>query len=126
MIKITRIAIVFFALTTLIFSLMASDELVLLARTSFAGTALMAPMIFTAIFANKNLKMALPLLTLLGMLLFIGSLMGIVPKMVLGVRMDLFLVLSLTASSLVLYHFIVKKDQSKTLGASGNEHQNNL
>lgn len=126
MIKITRIAIVFFALTTLVFSLMASDELVLLARTSFAGTALMAPMIFTAIFANKNLKMALPLLTLLGMLLFIGSLMGIVPKMVLGVRMDLFLMLSLTASSLVLYHFIVKKDQSKTLGASGNEHQNNL
>ena len=111
MIKITRIAIVFFALTTLVFSLMASDELVLLARTSFAGTALMAPMIFVAIFSTKKLKMAIPLITLVGMLTFIGSLMGIVPKMVYGLRMDLLLMISLTFGSLLLYHFFSGKNE---------------
>jgi SSS family solute:Na+ symporter len=110
MIKITRIAIVFFALTTLVFSLMASDELVLLARTSFAGTALMAPMIFVAIFANRNLKMAIPIMTLVGMLTFICSLMGIVPKMVYGLRMDLLFMISLTVGSLLLYHFFSGKE----------------
>ncbi len=110
MIKITRVAIVFFALTTLVFSLMASDELVLLARTSFAGTALMAPMIFVAIFANRKLKMAIPIMTLVGMLTFIGSLMGIVPKMVYGLRMDLLLMISLTVGSLLLYHFFSGKE----------------
>ncbi len=96
MLNITRIAIVFFALVVFVFSLLASDQLVLLARTSFTGTALMAPMIFTAIFSERKLKMDIPVLTLGAMLIFMGSLMGIVPHAVLGLRMDLLLLISLT------------------------------
>ncbi|WP_020527646.1 sodium:solute symporter family protein [Flexithrix dorotheae] len=109
MLQITRIAIVFFAVTILIFSLLTSDQLVLLARTSFAGTALMAPMIFVGIFATKKLNMALPVFTLVCMLAFIGSLMGLIPNSYIGIRLDLILMFSLTAFALVNYHFFSEK-----------------
>lgn len=111
MIKLTRIAIVFFAIVVFIFSLLASDELVMLARTSFAGTALMAPMIFTAIFSERKLKMDVPLLTLSAMLVFIASLMDVVPNMLMGIRMDLLLIIVLTVCSLLSYHVFGKKQK---------------
>ena len=109
MLNITRIAIVFFAAVVFVFSLLTSDELVMLARTSFAGTALMGPMIFTAIFSERKLKMYIPILTLLAMLLFIGSLMGFVPDMILGFRMDLSLIIILTLFSLAMKFGAPKK-----------------
>ncbi|MBX2841442.1 MAG: sodium:solute symporter family protein [Flammeovirgaceae bacterium] len=109
MLQITRIAIVFFAVTILVFSLLTSDQLVLLARTSFAGTALMAPMIFTGIFATKKLKMGLPIFTLVCMLTFIASLMGLIPNNYLGIRLDLILMFSLVLFALVNYHFFSEK-----------------
>jgi solute:Na+ symporter, SSS family len=44
-----KIAIVSFAIAALVFSLLSSDQLVLLARTSFAGTAMMGPLVILAI-----------------------------------------------------------------------------
>ena len=44
-----RMVIFFFAASALVFSLVSSDELVLLARLSFSGTALMGPMILCLI-----------------------------------------------------------------------------
>lgn len=99
MLNITRIAIVFFALVVFIFSLLTSDELVLLARTSFTGTALMAPMIFAAIFSERKLKMDIPVLTSGAMLVFMGSLLGIIPEVVLGLRIDLLLLILLTLAA---------------------------
>ncbi|KPL16922.1 MAG: sodium:solute symporter, partial [Bacteroides sp. SM23_62] len=49
----TRVGIIFFALAALVFSLIASDRLVMLARVSFAGTALAAPMILAAILQER-------------------------------------------------------------------------
>ncbi|MCK0148038.1 hypothetical protein MWU78_20495 [Arenibacter sp. F26102] len=103
MIGITKVAIVFFGLVVLAFSLMASDELVLLARTSFTGTALMAPMIFLAIFSTRRLKMLIPILTMMAMLIFISSLLGLIPNMVFGLNLDLLLILLLTLASLAAY-----------------------
>ena len=92
MIKIARIGIFIFALLSLIFALKTSDQLVLLARSSFMGTALMAPMIFTGIFYNRaNQLITIPWLTLGAILLFILSEAEVVPKMVGGVRTDLIL-----------------------------------
>ena len=48
-----RLVILLFAISALIFSLLSSDELVLLARLSFSGTALMGPMILLGIFSQK-------------------------------------------------------------------------
>lgn len=92
MLAYARIAIFVFAAITLVFALMSSDELVLLTRMSFAGTALMAPMIFTGIFYNKSAHLkVIPLSTLIGLLILVGSLFGWVPNAVFGIRMDLIL-----------------------------------
>ncbi|MBX2815147.1 MAG: sodium:solute symporter family protein, partial [Saprospiraceae bacterium] len=53
MMRYAKICIVIFALLSLAFALMSSDELVLLARASFAGTALLGPLVFFGLF-NAN------------------------------------------------------------------------
>ncbi len=96
LLRITKIGIVVFALLALGFSLIAGDQLALLARTSFAGTSLLAPMIMTAIFAEGRVSgVFLPLVTLGALLLFIASLMGLFPEAVFGLRLDLLLLIVL-------------------------------
>lgn len=103
MVGFARIGIFFFAILSLIFALMASDELVLLARTSFAGTSLLAPLIFVGIFhKNAHQLKLLPLLTLIGITIFVASLMGWLPSKIMGVRMDLALLTLLAVSALGL------------------------
>ena len=105
---VARIAIVFFAVISLIFSLFSSDQLVLLARTSFAGTALMGPMIFTGIFSQRKAGLTLPVATLLAMALFVGSLLSIFPGSFWGIRLDisLFVILALIA---IISNYVGKK-----------------
>ncbi|MDW3646676.1 MAG: sodium:solute symporter family protein [Bacteroidia bacterium] len=103
MVKIARLSIMAFAIIALIFALLTSDELVALARTSFAGTSLLAPMIFAGIFHKKasSLKI-LPIITMIGILLFVASQFKIVPSNLLGIRMDLFILLILSVLTLIL------------------------
>ena len=91
----TKIAMVLFGLASLIFSVLSSDQLVLLARVSFAGTSLMAPMIFSAVLLKDPPGKVIPLMTFLGLLLFILSLLGWFPETVLKIRLDLFLLIVL-------------------------------
>ncbi|MDX1667316.1 MAG: sodium:solute symporter family protein [Saprospiraceae bacterium] len=108
LLRIAKTGIFFFALTALIFSIFSSDELVLLARTSFAGTALMAPMIFTGIFSERPEELPwLPIATLGAILIFIASQFQWIPGMISGIRLDLLLLLVLGAG--VLLHLGVKK-----------------
>lgn len=98
-----RIAIMVFAIFSLAFALLSSDQLVLLARTSFAGTAIMGPMIFVGIFHPRANSFAwLPLLTLIGLATFIASLLGFLPGTILGVRMDLLVLAVLTIFGVAL------------------------
>ncbi|MBT34478.1 MAG: sodium:solute symporter [Thalassobius sp.] len=101
MLKITRIGIVFFALVALVFSLISSDQLVLLARTSFAGTALMAPMIFTGIFLTNHTGKVMPYATALSMFIFILSLLGVIPSFYFGIRLDLLLFIFVSATGII-------------------------
>jgi SSS family solute:Na+ symporter len=97
----TRIAMIFFAIAALVFSVLSSDQLVLLARVSFAGTSLLAPMIFYAVFNKKKPGKEVILLTFIGLVVFILSLLKIIPDSVLNIRMDLFLLLSLGILTIV-------------------------
>ena len=92
MISIARVSIVVFALLSLVFALFSTDELVLLARTSFAGTALLAPMIFVGLFHTDSTKCRhMPIVTFVAIVVLILSQLGVLGSMVLGIRMDLFL-----------------------------------
>ena len=91
----TRIGIIFFALAALVFSLIASDRLVMLARVSFAGTALAAPMILAAILRERPPSKWIVVLTAVAIVVFISSLLEIIPSTIGFLRMDLALLLIL-------------------------------
>ncbi len=102
MVFYARISIFFFAVFALIFALMSSDDLVLLARTSFAGTSLLAPMIFAGIFYDKSDELKfIPLTTLITILVFIASLFGWIPDKIFMIRMDILLLAFLSVFTLV-------------------------
>ena len=104
-----RLVIFFFALSALIFSLVSSDELVLLARLSFSGTALMGPMIILGIFSNRPSGITMIILSLLALLIFILSNLGWFPKHILSLKTDLFLMIILGLAALINYFYINQK-----------------
>lgn len=85
----TRLAIGFFGLAVLIFSIVSSDQLALLAQVSFAGTALLAPMILAGVLGGYVPGREVVAFTAVGLGLFVLSLTGVLPDMIAGVRMDL-------------------------------------
>ncbi len=102
--NITKVAIFVFATIALGFSIMASDQLVLLARVSFAGTLMLAPMILAGILAKKPLGAEIIVATALALLLFLCSLLGLIPTVVGPVRLDLLLLLSVGLVTLISYY----------------------
>ncbi len=88
----TKGAIVLFALGALVFAIQSTDQLVMLARVSFAGTSLLAPLILVGILAPRPPKLSLigPL-TCFALIVFILSLAGVLPAEIGIVRTDLFL-----------------------------------
>ena len=112
----TKAAIVFFALAAFVFAVLSSDQLVLLARVSFAGTSLLAPLVLSAVLADRPPSRLLLWATAAGLAIFISSLLGLLPGAVLGVRLDLLLlsVLGLTAG---LLHLASRRKSSQVPAA---------
>jgi len=100
-VKYTRIAVFCFGMASLAFSIIASDQLVLLARVSFAGTAMAGPMILSAVVLSRPPSKIIVGASLVGLVLFILSLLEIIPEQVGPVRMDLGLIVVLTVIALL-------------------------
>ncbi len=98
---ITRIFILVFGLLALIFSIISSEHLVLLARTSFAGTAMMGPMILVGILSSKKPTRLMPLLTVVALMLFILAKAGIIPARVWVLDIEIWLFLGLSIAVLI-------------------------
>jgi SSS family solute:Na+ symporter len=96
-----RLALIFFGAAALVFSILSSNQLVLLARVSFAGTSLMAPMIFSAILSSRSPGIGIVILTFVGLLIFIGSLFKLLPVVLAGLQIETFLLLCLSLVVLV-------------------------
>lgn len=91
----TKVSIVVFALSALIFSILSSDQLVALALKSFAGTSLLAPMVLSGIFAENRPGPVIPAATGVGLLLFLGAQFGLVPGRLGGWPLELLLLAAL-------------------------------
>jgi SSS family solute:Na+ symporter len=102
-----RLVILLFALSALVFSLVSSDELVLLARLSFSGTALMGPMILLGVFSQQPQGITMIVLSMLALLIFILSNLGWFPKQILSFRTDLLLMIVLGIAALL--NFLINK-----------------
>ncbi|NQV35396.1 MAG: sodium:solute symporter family protein [Phycisphaeraceae bacterium] len=98
---VTRLVILTFGAAALIFSIVSSNQLVLLALASFKGTSLMAPMVFSGIFAKRKPGAEIALATAVALLLYLGSLAKWVPGKIGPLQLDLFLLLSLGVLALV-------------------------
>lgn len=96
----TRIAIVIFGGAALLLSMFSSDELVLIARVSFAGTSLLAPMVFSVVLSKRRPGIEISMATLVGLHIFLGSLFGLVPSIVGTIRLDMLLLVGLAIYSL--------------------------
>tara|TARA_A200000159_G_scaffold159927_1_gene179278 strand:- start:107 stop:1510 length:1404 start_codon:yes stop_codon:yes gene_type:complete len=106
-----RSVILLFALSALVFSLLSSDELVLLARLSFSGTALMGPMIMLGIFSKRPQGVTIIVLSALALFIFILSNLGWFPKQIFSLRTDLFLMIVLGFAAIA--NFFTLKPERK-------------
>lgn len=103
--RITKISIFFFSMIALAFSLKISDQIVLLARVSFAGTALMGPMILLGILSNKKINLTIIPLSFIALVVFLLSLAKIIPNEYLGLRLDLLLFVFLSIAAFLSHLF---------------------
>jgi len=111
-VSITRVFIVIFGLLALIFSIVSTEHLVLLARTSFTGTAMMAPMILVGILSSKNLSSLMPLMTLAALLIFILAKLGAAPAKIGMLEMEIVLFIGLALAAFLEVILLGKKKQA--------------
>ncbi len=102
--SVVRGAVVVFAVAALVVSLVSNTHIVLLARTSFAGTSLLAPMILAAVFFPARLHRLIPLVAAAGLLAFLASISGLLEDTVLNMRVDLvvFVAVALATATVLL------------------------
>jgi len=101
----TKIGIFAFSIIALVFSLLVSDQIVLLARVSFAGTGIMGPMILLGVLSDRKVPPFVIFVSGVGLVVFLLSLAGILPSEIYGLRMDLFLFIVLCLSAILGYIF---------------------
>ncbi|MGI8600353.1 MAG: hypothetical protein ACR2KB_13960, partial [Chitinophagaceae bacterium] len=99
----TKIGIFVFSIIALCFSVIVIDQLVLLARVSFTGTALMAPLIILGILSDRKISSVIIFISFLALIIFLLSLIGWMPNELWGIRLDLILFFLLGISAVVAY-----------------------
>jgi len=96
----TRIGLFVFAIIALVFSTLMSDELALLARTSFTGTSMMAPVVLFGVLSSKKPPRGILIISATGLVILLLSLLHVVPQTIAGVRLDFLLYIYLGLGSL--------------------------
>ena len=89
----TKVTIITFAAASLVVAILANDQLVLLARVSLVGTALMAPFILAGLLTSRAQGVEIILVSACCLLVFLVSLLGFLPDMVGSIRLDLLLMM---------------------------------
>ena len=111
-VKSAKLIIIIFSAVSLILSLLSSSELVLLARVSFVGTALIAPMIILAVLSKKGqLNNTVPIVTMLVLGLFLLSSFKFISNSYFGFRIDfiLLVIIFITGTISCFFSWIHKR-----------------
>jgi SSS family solute:Na+ symporter len=85
----TKIALFIFAIIVMVFSVIISDELVLLARVSFAGTSMLTPVILVGVLSKKTPGKELLVISAVALFVFLFSVFELIPESIMGMRTDL-------------------------------------
>lgn len=110
----TKIAVWVFGFATLGFSIVASDQLVLLARVSFAGTSMLAPMVLSGILMHRSPGPEVIIGTGIALALFLASKLTLVPQAIFGIRMDLLLLLAMSVLAGLSYLYRRRPERTRT------------
>lgn len=108
--RITQAGILVFSVIVLIFSAIISDELVMLARVSFAGTSMIAPVVLGAVIFKRPPR-SLVILSTLALSYFVLSLLEVVPAGFGGLATDAAMYVILIPATIILmliHHFSSK------------------
>jgi SSS family solute:Na+ symporter len=108
MIKV-KICLVLFAIITFVCAISISDQLALLSKTSFTGTAMMAPMVLMAVLSKRKPGNEIVIFTVIALLTFLLSLAGLIPNQInkLNIELALFIALIIfTILSVVIRQII--------------------
>lgn len=110
-----KIVILILCIASFIVAMKSPQELISLAINGFMGTALMAPMVLVSIL-YKNIKFSsvIPIFTAASLIIFLMSLFGAAPNMLLGIRMDLIL-LSINTITTVIVVLVRAKIEDEPL-----------
>ena len=96
----TKLFVLVFATMATVLALASNDQLVLLARVSFAGTAMIAPMVLAAVLWRRTLGIEIPWLSLGAIVLFLLANIGVLPRTFMGLRAELLLLIVNTVAVL--------------------------
>jgi SSS family solute:Na+ symporter len=97
----TKIALFIFAVIVMVFSVTISDELVLLARVSFAGTSMLTPVILIGVLSKKKPGKELLVISAIALFVFLFSVFQLIPENIYGVRVDMGLYIILFISTII-------------------------
>lgn len=106
----TRLSILFFTIVVLVFSTLMGNELALLAKVSFTGTSMIAPVVFGCLRYNKP-PILLVYVSAVALLLFLLSILGVIPNMYGTWRLDMILYVTLAVSTTLVF-LVNKKDDN--------------
>lgn len=88
---ITKIFLFVFSVLVMIFASLMGDQIALLARVSFTGTAMMAPVILAGVIMKGKPGKELLVVSLAALLVFLASMAGIIPSKIGAVQLDILL-----------------------------------
>ena len=100
--RIVRISLFVFAAVVMLFSTLMSDELALLARVSFTGTAMMAPIVLMAVINKGKPAKGFIVISSMALITYVLSLANVVPGSIYGLRLDLALYCFLLIASILI------------------------
>lgn len=88
--RYTKLSIFVFSIVVLVFSVYMSDQLALLARVSFTGTSMMAPIVLSAVIFNKPPKAVL-ITSAIALVVILLSTIGVIPSKLASWNIDIVL-----------------------------------
>ncbi len=99
--KITKIFLFVFSVLVMIFASLMGDQIALLARVSFTGTSMFAPVVLAAVAMRGKPGIELIVISFAALLVFLGSLAGIIPTKVGAIQLDILLYIFITVSTII-------------------------
>jgi solute:Na+ symporter, SSS family len=107
--RITKIFLFIFSVLVMIFASLMGDQIALLARVSFTGTSMFAPVVLAAVAMKGKPGKELIVISMVALLVFVGSQAGIVPSKIGAMQLDILLYMFITGATLISVIFRKQK-----------------